>query len=255
MREYMLKAVKEAKVHTSWITPNEAYDTAVAKFVEEALTGERSREFLGRFLPLQKRIARAGMINSLARLVLKLASPGVPDFYQGTELWDLSLVDPDNRRPVDYAARQELLANESADVSELLKHWEDGRIKLFITARGLKLRRQFRELFLDGEYIPLATGGAYADNVVAFARRRGEQHLLAAVPRLCMSLPEHRRSVPVGAVWGDTHIVLPAEINVALLRNTFTGEETASGHEGETRSLRVAELFRTLPVCIGEPVV
>jgi (1->4)-alpha-D-glucan 1-alpha-D-glucosylmutase len=267
-REYMLKAIKEAKVHTSWIAPNEAYDRAVAKFVEESLTGERSREFLNRFLPFQRRIARSGMINSLAQLVLKLASPGVPDFYQGTALWDLSLVDPDNRQPVDYDTREKLSAEftpyledspahsveeVTTAVSGWLKRWEDGRIKLFVAARGLRLRRQFPEVFLEGEYIPLATTGEHADHVVAFARRHGSHVLMAAVPRLCVSLPEHRRSIPLGAVWGNTRVVLPPEMRAARFRNAFTQEEMQAEREGETDVLRVAELFRTLPVFVGVP--
>jgi (1->4)-alpha-D-glucan 1-alpha-D-glucosylmutase len=266
VREYMLKAIKEAKVHTSWITPNEAYDRAVAKFVEASLTGERSREFLNRFLPFQRRIARAGVMNSLAQLVLKIASPGVPDFYQGTGLWDFSLVDPDNRRPVDDDTREKLLAefapylddspSRAAElatvVSGWLNRWEDGRIKMFITACGLLARRHYAEVFRDGKYIPLATGGQHADHVVAFTRRRGEQVVIVAIPRLCVSLPEHRRSFPLGAaVWGDTHLVLPPGASALRFRNAFTREEVVSEREGDAGVLRVANLFRTLPVAMG----
>jgi (1->4)-alpha-D-glucan 1-alpha-D-glucosylmutase len=263
LRDYMLKAIKEAKAHTSWIAPNEAYDRAVAKYVEDALAGPQSREFLRRFLPFQRRVARAGMLNSLSQLVLKLASPGAPDFYQGTELWDLSLVDPDNRRAVDHAARARMLdeleswlaepapADLPSAASEWLNRWEDGRIKLYVTARGLRLRKQFPDLFLDGEYIPLSAAGEFADHVVAFARRLGEQVLVVVIPRLCVALPGHRRTFPLGAdVWRETRLVLPPDISAARLRNVLTQEAFATEQNADGATVPLAELFRALPVAM-----
>jgi (1->4)-alpha-D-glucan 1-alpha-D-glucosylmutase len=265
LTEYMQKAIKEAKVHTSWITPNEAYDRAVAQFVEGALTGPSSRQFLGRFLRFQRRVARHGVLNSLSQLVLKLASPGAPDFYQGTELWDLSLVDPDNRRPVDYALRARVIEELgpwldgsrdglAAAVAGWLDRWEDGRIKFYVTARGLRLRNELPDVFLDGDYAPLASAGQRADRVVAFARARGGRAVVAAVPRLCVGLPGKRRALPLGAdSWADTHLALPAELPAGKLRNAFTGEVVEARREGGA-TVAVAELFRTVPfaLCVVE---
>jgi (1->4)-alpha-D-glucan 1-alpha-D-glucosylmutase len=155
---YMLKAAREAKIHTSWLTTNQPYEDALTGFVERILGPSGGPRFLPVFLPFQQRIAAAAVVNSLAQVVLKLGSPGVPDFYQGTELWDLSLVDPDNRRPVDFDVRQRLLErNETtpSDPAELLSSWGDGSIKLFVTAAGLRLRRDLPEVFVGGEYLPL----------------------------------------------------------------------------------------------------
>ena len=164
LASYVQKAAREAKVHTSWIHENEEYGRAVGQLVRRTLTGHTAPRFMAAFVPFQRRVAQAGMVNSLAQLVLKLASPGVPDFYQGTELWDLSLVDPDNRRPVDFTARQALLdglgptidrletgRGATDDVADLLERWSDGAIKLFVTACGLRFRREHAGLLLSGE--------------------------------------------------------------------------------------------------------
>lgn len=261
VRDYMTKAIKEAKVHTSWVTPHEAYDAAVARFVEQVLTGPRAGEFLASFLPFQRKVARIGMVNSLAQVVLKLACPGAPDFYQGTELWDLSLVDPDNRRPVDYGAREKLMAELDPYLSDAppgdagtalagwLDGWEDGRIKQFLTARGLRVRKRSAALFLDGDYVPLAIEGERADHAIAFARRHGGEVALAVVPRLCVGLTRGR-TPPVGdAVWGDTRVVLPPDLHAVRLRDVFTGGEV----KAEAGVMRVADVLRVLPVslCTG----
>ncbi len=266
LREYMAKATREAKVHTSWITPNEGYDQAVARFVEESLTGPRAREFLTRFVPFQRRIAHAGMVNSLAQLVLKIASPGVPDFYQGTELWELSLVDPDNRRPVDYARRVEMLAElepwlddasprtpaeQTAAVANWLADWPDGRIKLFVTACGLRLRRRCPDLFLKGEYIPITSEGESVDHVVAFARRFGDEWVIAVVPRLSVSLAAHKSALPVGAsVWGDARLRLPSEVAASSLQNHFTRESVTLTAEADGSTVGVAEVLGVCPVAL-----
>lgn len=233
LRDYMLKAVKEAKVHSSWLYPNEAYDQAVIDFVNKTLAGPRAGRFLASFLPFQQRIAKLGMINSLSQLILKLISPGVPDIYQGSELWDLSLVDPDNRRPVDFSQRSKLLndlepllgndekgimndeptSSSTADssfilhhsslggvqrIAEMLEHWEDGRIKLMLLACGLRLRRQCPKVFSQGEYLALRAVGEQADHVVAILRRHEDLLALAIVPRLmaclCQTSAEDARS-------------------------------------------------------------
>src|SRR5262249_18314727 len=151
------KSMREAKVHSTWAAPNSIYEDAVLSFVEDALDAERSRAFFNAFLPFEERIARLGVENSLVQTLLKLTVPGVPDIYQGAELWDLSLVDPDNRRPVDYSERIQLLDQfdhepGAINMHELLDHWQDGAIKLFVTAKILRYRQEHPEVFQRGEY-------------------------------------------------------------------------------------------------------
>src|SRR5204862_8362750 len=169
---------------------NRAYDEALVTFVERSLGGSTAGDFLASFRPLQARVARAGMVNSLAQLVLKLASPGVPDFYQGTELWDLNLVDPDNRRPVDYEKRRQLLAGlmDHATPEELLDTRRNGAVKLFVMRRALETRARLRSVFEHGDYVPLETTGTRRDCVFAFARRDGAATAVACVPRLIATL-------------------------------------------------------------------
>ncbi|QEL16615.1 malto-oligosyltrehalose synthase [Limnoglobus roseus] len=266
LQAYMAKATREAKVHTSWITPNEGYDQAVTRFVGECLTGPGSRAFLARFLPFHRRVAHAGMVNSLAQLVLKIASPGVPDFFQGTELWEFSLVDPDNRRPVDYAHRAALLTElepwlndesprpsteQTAAVAGWLADWPDGRIKLFVTACGMRLRRRSPELFLSGDYVPIPAEGDRADHVIAFARRFAGEWVIAVVPRWTLALTGPRPGLPVGPdVWGDTVLRLPTELGEAALQNIFTRESVALTASPDGRTVRVAELLAVCPVAI-----
>jgi maltooligosyltrehalose synthase len=199
LKAAMIKSVKEAKVHTSWLTHNDAYENAVIRFVERVLIGAGGTRFLTQFLPFQQRVSLLGAINSLAQTALKIGAPGVPDFYQGTELWDFNLVDPDNRRPVDFAIRrnylaelQPLLAVESdarvPRIVALLDEWRDGRIKLLLTLAGLQLRRELPDLFLSGDYVPLSAEISVNADVVAFARTRGADAVIVVVPRLVAPL-------------------------------------------------------------------
>jgi (1->4)-alpha-D-glucan 1-alpha-D-glucosylmutase len=263
LRAYMLKAVKEAKVHTSWINPNEAYDKAVAEFVNKTLAGPRSARFLASFLPFQQRVAKLGMINSLSQVLLKLVSPGVPDTYQGTELWDFSLVDPDNRRPVDFAHRLRLLRDlepllqgeePSTDqihrLTEMLEHWEDGRLKLFLVCLGLRLRRRYPHLFLQGEYLALRAAGEKADHVVAIIRRYQDHLILAVAPRLVGSLAPSL-SLPVGLeVWKDTRLDLHASIRADSFHNLLTGECVPVRRESDQVSVNLAEMLAVCPVAL-----
>jgi (1->4)-alpha-D-glucan 1-alpha-D-glucosylmutase len=259
---YMDKAAREAKVHTSWIEQNPDYSKALVRFVRETLAGQTAPRFLAAFAPFQRRVAQVGMVNSLSQLVLKLASPGVPDFYQGTELWDLSLVDPDNRRAVDFAARQHLLAelrpvldrlaHETTvvrEVQDLLADWTDGRIKLLVTTCGMRFRRQHRALLLDGAYTPLEPDGERADHVVAFARHDDSGTLLVVAPRLVVPLVTEERPLPIGAdAWAATRIVLPPVTRAARYRHVITGEwcETTS----DRSTLPVASALGTCPVAL-----
>lgn len=266
MREYMLKAIREAKVHTSWITENQAYETAVLRFVEGTLGGRSSARFLASLLPFQCRIARLGMVNSLAQLVLKMAAPGVTDVYQGNELWEFRLVDPDNRRAVDYDRRRKLLrdlrplldevggvqlGDRVAAVAEMLEHWEDGRIKLFVTACGLRLRRMYAALFLHGGYSPLKAENESDEHVVALLRQHGTQRLIAAVPRLTASHIRSEHALPVGSeTWGDALLHIPAALGASTFRNVFTGETVEAIAAGARIGLPLAQVFRTCPVAL-----
>ncbi len=261
LASYIQKAAREAKVHTSWIHESEDYGRAVSHFVHRTLTGRTAARFLAAFVPFQRRVALAGMVTSLAQLVLKLASPGVPDFYQGTELWDLSLVDPDNRRPVDFAARRTRLAglrpaidrveagqDASDDIAGLLDRSSDGTVKLFVTACGLRFRREHATLLLSGDYCPLEVEGPTAEHLVAFARRDTSGTLLAIVPRLVMSLTTDSRSLPRGDdTWTSTRVLLPASAGaVVRYRHVLTGE-TLDAREDR---LLAADVFRTSPVAL-----
>jgi (1->4)-alpha-D-glucan 1-alpha-D-glucosylmutase len=190
LQAYLLKACREAKLRTSWLAPNAEYEKATADFIANALS---NRDFLNLFLPFARRVAELGALSSLSRTVLKIASPGVADFYQGTELWDLSLVDPDNRRPVDYETRKKELASlepllsghgDGAGLKDMLEHWEDGRVKLFVTAKALRYRRDHADLFLKGSYEPLEVRGRSTEHFIAFRRSFGAEEAVVVAPRL-----------------------------------------------------------------------
>jgi (1->4)-alpha-D-glucan 1-alpha-D-glucosylmutase len=254
---YMLKATKEAKVNTSWVNPNEEYDAAVRSFVLQVLSAEGDSPFLDDLRRFQRRVAYHGQFNSLAQVLLKLTSPGVPDTYQGNELWDFSLVDPDNRRPVDFAKRAKLLEElkrREADgltplIQELLDRWEDGRIKLYLTYKCLNFRRAHPDLFQDGRYVPLAAHGGGKEHVVAFARRRADAWALLAAPRLVTRLCAPGEP-PLGSrVWGDTTIGLSQEAPLSW-HNVLTGEVLEASSSREAKLLRLRDVLRSFPVAL-----
>jgi (1->4)-alpha-D-glucan 1-alpha-D-glucosylmutase len=259
LQAYMIKSVKEAKLHTSWVTPNQGYEAAVTAFVEAVLTDPR---FLESFLPFQARVAVSGMINSLAQVTLKVGSPGVPDFYQGTELWDLTLVDPDNRRPVDFAQRRQLLADvdrllaQPADqrapaIAERLTGWHDGSVKLIVTAAGLRLRREQPELFLSGAYMPLVTEATIGAALVAFARILGDTAALFVAPRFSASLIDDQHPLPVGGErWKTSRVLLPSELTNRVFRHALTGAEIAPVVTDSQAWIFAGQLFETVPVAI-----
>ncbi|HVC56422.1 MAG TPA: malto-oligosyltrehalose synthase [Stellaceae bacterium] len=212
---YMIKAVREAKEKTSWSNPNAAYEAGVQRFVRGALDASRSNPFLAEFHGFARSLIRLGTVTSLSQLVLKLTVPGVPDIYQGGELWDFSLVDPDNRRAVDWPERRALVAAiTAASAAELGEHWLDGREKLFVIHRLLGLRRSYPKLFADGDYRPLEVEGAGSDHLCAFIRSWEAHALLIAVPRLVYRL--YRDGTPN---WGAARLALPA----GAWRDAFTG--------------------------------
>jgi (1->4)-alpha-D-glucan 1-alpha-D-glucosylmutase len=265
IQEYMNKALKEAKVHTSWISPHEEYDGAVREFVRAILKPCDDNLFLPDFVEFQRATARAGLFNSLSQTLVKIASPGVPDIYQGTEIWNFSLVDPDNRRPVDYDHLAALLASldaantehdRAALIADLLREPEDGRLKLYVTSRALNFRRRKAELFRSGDYLLLAAVGARAEHVVAFARRHGagEQECVVVAARFFTRLTgEDRASLPpLGAdVWGETAVLPERQLAGGLYRDVFTGGEF-DFREG--RPLPLARLLAELPLALLERV-
>src|SRR5438445_655429 len=212
LRQYLEKAAREAKTYSSWIAPNAAYEEALLTFADAVLSHQ---EFCEDFLKFQKRVAFYGAISALSQIVLKATAPGAPDFYQGTDLWDFSLVDPDNRRPVDYERRAAMLKKLSvSSIPTLLRRWQDGRLKMFVAWKTLELRARRAEVFREGDYEPLDAG----NNVCAFTRRAGESMVLVAVPRLTMQLVK-AGAMPLGEVWGDdAHLAAPG-----AWRNIFTG--------------------------------
>jgi (1->4)-alpha-D-glucan 1-alpha-D-glucosylmutase len=217
IKGYMTKAAKEAKVNTSWINADRMYEEAMTVFVDTILDRERANPFLDDFVPFQKRISLFGMYNSAAQTLLKICAPGVPDFYQGTEVWSLNLVDPDNRMPVDYGLRmrmldemrEELFRRTAAEYAkDLTSSMEDGRIKLYITYRTLGLRRKTREVFEKGEYIPLEATGIRSGHVIAFARRFLNTMIVVVVPRFIakvLSSPD----MTFADMWEDTMVIVP----------------------------------------------
>jgi (1->4)-alpha-D-glucan 1-alpha-D-glucosylmutase len=226
IQDYMTKAIKEAKVNSSWIQPNEPWDEAVRNFIATILTPAKRNRFLESFGRVADQIAELGAINSLAQTVLKLTVPGVPDFYQGNELWDLSLVDPDNRRAVDYGLRREKLGaiRQTASPEELMRDWRDGCIKLFSTHKLLEFRRDNPELFANGTYEPLEGTGEFANCCIAFRREDHGSAMIVIVPRLTnrVGFP------PVGAAWRDTSIRIDSPQS-GEWRDLFTGREQSIG--------------------------
>jgi (1->4)-alpha-D-glucan 1-alpha-D-glucosylmutase len=255
LRNYILKAIREAKRHTSWISPNERYETATLRFVDDIL--DRRRPFLQAFLPFQARVAELGVYNSLAQLLIKITAPGVPDFYQGTEFWDLALVDPDNRRPVEYDRRRQVLQDvPNLSPQELLDARGDGRIKMFVMARALAQRAALREVYDDGRYVPLSVEGEQRSHVFAFARRHGDTVAITCVPRLVGGLLGHQSGPPVGAaVWGGTRILLPGAMERPTpLRDAITGVGLEPQADGDATWLDASAVFGQFPAALLVPV-
>jgi (1->4)-alpha-D-glucan 1-alpha-D-glucosylmutase len=252
---YMTKALRESKVHTSWLSPNEEYERAIEQFIRAILDRRRPNPFLQAFEPLQARIAQFGIYNSLAQLLIKATAPGVPDFYQGTEFWDLSLVDPDNRRPVNYDKRRDALAAlKTCTPEDLLTERADGRIKMFVTSRALAARAEMREVYERGDYVPLSAAGPRSDCVFAFARTGDLGIAITCVPRLIATLTPDGSTAPLGsAVWADTRIELPGPAYDRSFRNVFTGAIVAPERRGDGRSIPAATLFERFPVALLVP--
>jgi (1->4)-alpha-D-glucan 1-alpha-D-glucosylmutase len=272
IRDYMIKSVREAKTYSNWVQPDEPYEGACLQFIDKILDHSPANRFWADFLSFQRDIAEYGIINSLAQTTLKMTCPGLPDFYQGTELWDLSLVDPDNRRPVDFAKRAGFLGHmkESLDpppsgsalVDETLTAgrkkqlaqslWEaraDGRIKLFLIHRGLQARRANRDLFETGDYLPASVAGSRAEHVIAFFRLRPNDYALTVVPRFVTSLAAPGAPPTGPDIWEDTRIRLPASAP-ATWRDAITGDAVHAQNE-----IYIDDILTAFPVAIllGKP--
>lgn len=252
VKAYIIKAVREAKVHTAWIKPDTEYEEACISFIEKILTHCEKNRFLGEFLEFQRKIAFYGVFNSLSQTLIKITSPGAPDFYQGTELWDLNLVDPDNRRAVDFQKRISLLTsikkkaqeNIYALLEELLCSVENGGVKLFLVYQALKLRRERIELFQRGNFIPLKTGGRFKDCIIAYARNYEGGWALTIVPRFLTRLVKEGER-PLGEkVWHDTCILLPEGLP-SFWKDAISG----TAIEGVNR-LSAACIFKSLPAAL-----
>lgn len=247
MAQYMLKAVREAKVHTSWTAQNGAYEQAIESFTRGALDPARAKTFLQNFVARCAPVFVAGAINSLAQTAIKLTAPGVPDIYQGSEIWELSLVDPDNRRPVDFAELQSLLDGAgSAPLDALLDDWRSGAVKLRLSQAALALRARAKKLFAEGEYVALSVEGTAADHVLAFARRDDRQAVVTIVPRLTLALLEGGSAPLIPAKrWGDTAVRLPEELAGQAWYNVVTGDVVSA-----TDSIALAEALQHFPVAV-----
>ena len=242
VKEAMRKSIREAKVHSTWAAPQMEYEDAVMAFIDAALDPKDSQAFLSAFQLFEQQVARQGVENSLVATVLKLTTPGVPDIYQGAELWELSLVDPDNRRPVDYATRSAMLADldtRKPSVAELMQHWQDGAVKMFVTSSILRFRAQAPELFENGAYDPVLSTGAKADCLCAFTRCEGRRWLLVIAARF----PARRLNQPG---WGDTTLALPPQLASASFRNLLTGARLSARDIEDSLDL----VFESLPVAV-----
>jgi len=253
---YMEKALHEAKVHTSWISPNAEYEQAVRRFIDRALDPSPGNAFLEDFQSFHGPIARAGIWNSISQVLLKIASPGVPDFYQGNELWCFDLVDPDNRRPVDFAVRRRMLeklqspaAGRAALLDKLAAHPCDGGIKMYVTSQALQLRRAHRELFAQGAYLPLATSGSRANSAIAFARSLGNATAVAIAGRFFLRML-NGHPAPVGDVWGNTELLLPGKLGCRRLTDVLSGETIEAEGREEHLAIPLTRAFAHCPVAL-----
>jgi (1->4)-alpha-D-glucan 1-alpha-D-glucosylmutase len=253
IQEYAVKATREAMVHTRWTVPNHAHENGVKRFVASILKCGNENAFLKDFRAFQKRVAYYGMLNGLGQTLLKIFSPGIPDFYQGSELWDLRLVDPDNRRPVDFAKRQAMLESlREATASgtppfsrELVKNWSDGRIKLYLIWKALTFRREHKTLFSHGGFARVDVVGPRKRNVAAFLRRYRNEQAVVIVPRWLASTND---TVDKNGFWGNTSIRLSGSV-VKLWTNVLTGEAVKAKGKRDMHVL-VASLLKNFPVAL-----
>ena len=244
IKEYMVKACREAKEHTSWLSPDGGYEKALCRFIDRLLTKGKENLFLGDFVPFARKVAQFGVFNSLAQTLIKITAPGLPDIYQGTELFDFSLVDPDNRRPVDFMRRKALLEEIRSRPFGGWPEYADeknryDRMKLYLVYSALQVRKQQSSLFQTGSYLPLEAVGRFAEHVIAFARVHGRRYCVTVVPRWLTEIISSGEE-PLGAVWEDTMLPLP-EGDAISWTNAMTGERYDA-----MQSLPLQDLFRSI---------
>jgi (1->4)-alpha-D-glucan 1-alpha-D-glucosylmutase len=262
IEEYMVKASREAKRRTSWANVNAEYEEALRQFIRLALERREGNLFPTEVAEIARRLAHFGFLNSLGQTLCKLTAPGVPDIYQGNELWDWSLVDPDNRRPVDYELRRRLLSEVKAwtpakeSLQSALATIEDGRCKLYVTCKTLEYRRINEALFRDGAYVPLRVSGEHTAHVLAYARTLGDRTALVVIPRLAARLLGTRQQLPLGAdSWADTRIEIPTRPRVltpeaAALQSVLGGHQVTISSDTEGRYVLVGEVLSSFPVAL-----
>ena len=241
LKAYMLKAAREAKVRTSWINPDTEYEAALERFVQQSL---ENSHFIADVKETVAPVARLGLLVGLSQALVKIASPGIPDYYQGTELWDFSLVDPDNRRPVDYGSRAKVLKSlrDEPKPADLLQNLPDGRAKMHIIRKGLEVRKKYPGLFHGAKYIALYADSGREENIVAFKLSEGTRAVLAVAPRLFSHLMEPADLAPLGAkVWGESRLPMEGEY-----LNVLTGER----HVARAGHVAVAQLLATFPAAL-----
>ncbi|MBE9215676.1 malto-oligosyltrehalose synthase [Plectonema cf. radiosum LEGE 06105] len=252
IKKYIIKAIREAKVHTAWLKNDSDYEDGFTNFAERVLKDSEDNQFLQAFRPFQEKIQHYGILNSLSQALLKLTSPGLPDIYQGTELWDLSLVDPDNRRPVDFKKREKYLEEIQSQseahlpdyIAQLLETPEDGKIKLFLIYKTLQARRKYLDLFQRGTYEKLTVVGSLKSHVVGFSRELGKQKIIVIAPRFFTSLVEMGKYPLSEQVWQETRIVPPSD-STSIWQDVFTGQQV----EGED-ALWVRDILQHFPVAL-----
>jgi (1->4)-alpha-D-glucan 1-alpha-D-glucosylmutase len=257
VQQFLTKAVREAKTYSGWIQQDEAHESAVTRFAQKVMAPEPT-PFRRDFLKFQRKLAWHGALNSLSQVLIKITAPGVPDFYQGTELWDLSLVDPDNRRPVDFNKRVRLLEELRKSYGErlegllkdLIANWKDGRIKLFLTDKALDYRRVHAEVYLRGAYTSLEPDGPKRRNLCAFARHAESRWCVTVAPRWTTQLAPVGQP-PVGrTVWADTHVLLPPD-SPDIWSNVLTGEALKASPAGDGwKGLCLGEVLKRFPVAL-----
>ncbi|MFU8788607.1 MAG: malto-oligosyltrehalose synthase [Methylobacter sp.] len=260
LADYLLKAVREAKEHSSWVNPNSTYENAVLAFADALVKANAKSPFMADFLPFQRRVARFGLFNSLSQSLIKLTAPGVPDIYQGCESWNFSLVDPDNRRPVNFDQRRTLLdkvqalaalalQQRSAGVRTLCDTLEDGQSKVLVVASALALRQRWPEVFLQGSYLPLAVKGKQAAHLCAYARIAEGRTVITLAPRFFTQLLDEADSLPLGEkVWGNTTVDWPFYQRDSRYSCAFTGKLVEPQRHLSTWRLPIAQLLADFPV-------
>jgi len=252
IKEYVIKAVRGAKVYTAWIKPDEEYENVFTDFIDKILNHAQNNRFFKDFISFQKKIAYYGIFNSLSQTLIKITSPGVPDFYQGREMWDLFLVDPDNRRLVNFEKRKKALSkiidssnsNFKSSLSYYYKNITDGKIKLFLIYKALKVRKAFMELFNEGDYLPLDVSGDYNKNIIAFAREFNGNYCISIVPRFLTKLIKENE-FPFGTkIWKDTFLTLP--FNEGNLIDAFTEEHV----NPDENKIPIGRILKNFPVSL-----